>query len=160
MKAKYIFTKYGNRRNNLCLDYIVPENDTDYDVADVFITDLYSSDGETMCFEAEDLEEAVYFANKYFHTCASPKNIEITYECWDKLAELSLILDDPSIMTKVHSFLTDQNTPYVPAPVKIDTNWGRFKNKRYRRFYQRHENMNGLGAYSPVYNYSTVYDRM
>ena len=160
MKAKYIFTKYGYRRNNLCLSDIIPETDSDYDVADVFITDLYSSDGETRSFEAENFEEAVYFANKYFSTCVSPKNIEISYECWDKLPDLVKVLDDQILLTKVHTPLYDKNVPYCPAPVKIDTNYGTYKNKRYRKFYQKHEKMNPFMCLSQVFNYNTVYDRI
>ena len=160
MKAKYIFTKYGYRRNDLYLDDIVPEIDPDYDVADVFLTDLYSSDGETRSFEAESLEEAVYFANKYFQTCVSQKNVRFSYECWSKLTDLAFILDDPFLLKKVNIAMYDQSAPYIPAPIKIDTNYGTFKNKRYRRFYQKHEKRNSFSPSSLVYNYSTVYDRM
>lgn len=160
MKAKYIFTKYGYKRNNIILNDIVPENTLDYDVADIFIVDLYSSDGETKCFEAENLEEALYFANRYFQACISPKNIDISYECWIKLTDLATVLNDPIMLTIRNKNLYDQNLPYIPAPIKIDTCFGTFKNKRYRKFYQKYEKRNRYGYASPVFNYNTVYDRM
>lgn len=160
MKAKYIFTKFGYRRSDLEVSDIVPEIDPDYDVADVFLTDKYSSDGESICFEAESLEEAVYFANRYFSSCVSPKNIALSYECSVKFLDLALVLDDPDMLKRINEKNIWNNTaPYVPAPVKIDTNWGTFFNKRYRKFYQKHKKTGTNSPSSLIFNYGTSWCR-
>lgn len=161
MKAKYIFTKYGHRRSDLELSAIVPEVDPDYDVADIFLTDLYSDDGESKSFEAESLEEAVYFANRYFHTCVSPKNVSFSYECCDKFLDLALVLDDPIMLKRFQAkdYWNDTKVPYVPAPVKIDTNWGTFFKKRYRRFYQKQKKAGTYGPTSLTFNYGAMWSK-
>lgn len=158
MKAKYIFTKYGHRRSDIEVSAIVPEIDPDYDVADIFLVDKYSSDGECKCFEAENLDEAVYFANHYFQTCVSPKKIMFSYECCEKFLDLALILDDPIMITRYQEkSIWHREAPYIPAPEKIDTKWGTFFNKRYRKFYQK---QNKSCTYSPsslIFNYGATW---
>ena len=160
MKAKYIFTKYGYRRSDLEVSAIIPEVDPDYDVADVFLVDKYSSDGESISIEADNLEEAVYFANRYFSTCVSPKNISFSYECCSNFLDLALILNDPIMLTRINEkTVWGDETPYIPAPVKIDTNWGTFFNKRYRKFYQKHKKAGVNSPSSLIFNYGTSWCR-
>lgn len=160
MKAKYIFTKYGHRRNDLEISAIVPENDPDYDVADVFLTDYYSDDGECTAIEAENLEEAVYFANRYFHTCVSPKNIKLSYECYEKLFDIAFVLNDPYLIKMTKWNVYGQEAIYVPAPIKIDTKWGTYCNKRYRKFYQKHKKSCSYGPDSLAIDYGSNYYRV
>lgn len=153
MKAKYIFTKYGGRRSDLEISAIIPETDPDYDVADIFLTDQYSDEGESISYEAENLEDAIYFANHYFNTCVSPKNIQFSYECYENLVDLALVLDDPLLLTRIPESFFKKRIPYVPAPVKIDTKWGTHSNKRYRKFYQKYNKAGMYGPSSLIFDY-------
>ena len=159
MKAKYIFTKYGSRRSDLEISDIIPETDQDYDVADIFLTDQYSDEGESISYEAESLEDAIYFANHYFGTCISPKNIQFSYDCYEKFVDLALALDDPLLISRIPESLFKSRAPYVPAPVKIDTKWGKYTNKRYRKFYQKQRKSDMYSPSSLVFDYGYSWRR-
>ena len=143
MKAKYIFTKIGYRKNDLELMDMIFETDEDYDVADIFLTDYYSDEGETVSFEAESLEDAVYQANRWFGSCVTSNNIIVSYDCKVK---------------KTGQFYEDHHR-YIPAPIKHsisyqNVDWDRNTNKRARKYYgKKHQNR----VYDPegmVFDYS------
>jgi len=132
MKAKYIFTKIGYRKNDLEVMNIVPETDEDYDVADIFLSDYYSDEGETISVEANDLDEAVEQANRWFGTCATANNVLISYTC-DNAPALS------------------QNDHYRDIPIPVKTlhhnfpKWSTLTDKRTRKYY-------GKKTQRPVYD--------
>lgn len=128
---KYIFTKYGYHKNDLKLNDIVSDMDEDYDVSDIFLIDFYNDEGETISVEAEDLEEAVYAANRWFGTCVTAENIR-TADDWCRW---------------------DWKSIYIPAPVKImwknDWRW----TKRSKKYYGKKKRKCCYSPYSVCFDY-------
>lgn len=140
---KYLFTKFGCRKNDLMLMDIVPDTDEDYDVADVFLIDYYSDEGETIGVEASNLEEAVYTANRWFGTCVTPNNLLIAPEC--------LVKASPKPVFRITIY--EDEPYYVPAPVKIwRTEKGKWT-KRSKKYYSDHYRKAKFCPFSPVYDY-------
>ena len=153
MKAKYIFTKYGYERNELELSDIIPETEADYDVADIFQMSIFSEDGEAASFEAESLEEALYYANRWFHTCVTEKKLMLSWECAEKLQDLAVILDDPYLPGQLEYLYYDQEPPYVPAPRKIYHS----KKKRMLKYYGHDKQQEPYSPYSMIFDYKKYY---
>ena len=128
MKKKYIFTKTGYKKSDLKLMDMVPEYDEDYDVADVFLIDFHSDEGETISVEAENLDDAVYTANRWFGTCVTADKVMDEYE-----------VHDPCSYT------------YVPLPVKIWKKDNKKWSKRSQKYYGHRREFYAPG--SVVYNY-------
>ena len=153
MKAKYIFTKYGFDRNELELSDIIPETEPDYDVADVFQMNFYAEDGETASFEADNLEEALYCANRWFHSCVTLRNLQFSWECSEKIRDLAVIMDDPFLPGQMHSLFTDKQPPYVPAPRKIYQS----KKKRMLKYFGNDNQQEPYSPYSLIFDYKKYY---
>ncbi len=150
MKHKYIFTKYGYRKNNVKLMEIISETDEDYDVADIFMIDYFSDEGETISIEAENLNEAIYAANRWFGSCVTSNNIRVS-EMLDrnKFEEE----EDPYTIWEnqlwIFGELFDEDPPYIPAPVKRNVR----TTKRYRKYYSDKWMKPPYGPHSAVFEY-------
>jgi len=130
MKAKYIFTKFGPRRNDMEVSDIIPETDADYDAADIFQEFLYSEDGETITVEADDFEKAFERANRYFSGCLTWRKIGFSAECAEKLRDLALHTGDPMLLVRSQDLYSDPTPPYVPAAWKFPF----YEKKRIRKY--------------------------
>lgn len=152
MKAKYIFTKYGHKRDELELTYVITEDDPDYDVADIFISYENADDGDTACFEAENLEDAIYQANHWFRTCVTCKKISISVECAENADEAAWKLKDKTLWKRLKKPYARTEAPYQPAPINI----GIFDKKRMNKYYGQNSQKRPYTPYSTAFDYRQI----